>query len=118
MAKGRTHKRCYCRDGDGRELGQDCPKLRRAGGAWSNRHGSWCYQLELPPKADGKRRSPLRRGGFATQDDADAEMKQANELLAIAGDGDLRTRIKIADAITAHVKTDKQLPTPTGSARW
>jgi len=112
MAEGTTFKRCYCRDSSGKDLGRDCPKLRRPNGAWSNRHGTWFYQMELPPKADGKRRNPLRRGGFATQDEAEGVMNQARELLAIAAEDDLRTRIKIADAITAHLKDTGQLPDP------
>jgi hypothetical protein len=76
MAEGSTFKRCSCRNGDGKELGQKCPKLRRPGGGWNHRHGIWHYQIELPPRPDGKRRGPLRRGGFTSQDDAEAELAQ------------------------------------------
>jgi hypothetical protein len=54
MAEGTTFKRCTCRDGDRKELGQKCPKLRRTTGAWNSHHGTWYYQLELPPKPDGQ----------------------------------------------------------------
>lgn len=110
MAKGKTFKRCGCRDADtGRQLGQKCPKLRRAGGAWSWNHGTWSYQLELPATPDGHRRGPLRRTGFATQDEAKQEMDAARELLGIAGD-DSEIAIKIADIIVQAVKDTKQLP--------
>ena len=53
-------------------------------------HGTWYYQIELPPRADGTRRPPLRHGGFATETDAKAELDLARELLAIAAPGDPR----------------------------
>src|ERR1039457_3400422 len=63
-------------------------------------NGRWYYQLELPPRAGGTRRHPLRRRGVATQADAEQEMGRARELLAIAAPGDTETAIRIADAIT------------------
>ena len=112
MAEGNTYKQCGCRSADGKRLGQQCPKLRRGNGTWSTRHGRWYYQLELPPRADGARRAPLRRGGFDTQADADQELGQARELLAIAAPGDTETAIRIADAITKSVRETRQLPDP------
>ena len=112
MAEGNTYKQCGCRSADGKRLGQQCPKLRRGGGTWSTRHGRWYYQLELPPRADGARRAPLRRGGFDTQTDADQELGQARELLAVAAPGDTETAIRIADAITKSVRETRQLPDP------
>ncbi|WP_433171342.1 S26 family signal peptidase [Actinoallomurus sp. CA-150999] len=62
MASGKTFKICGCRDGEtGRLLGRKCPKLRRASGQWSPHHGTWSYQLELPPNVDGSRRNPVGR---------------------------------------------------------
>ena len=112
MAAGNTYKQCGCRGEDGTRLGQQCPKLRRGNGTWSTRHGRWYYQLELPPRADGARRAPLRRGGFDTQTDAEQELRQARELLAIAAPGDTETAIRIADAITKSVRETRQLPDP------
>ena len=112
MAAGNTYKQCGCRDDDGKRLGQQCPRLRRGNGTWSTRHGRWYYQLELPPRADGARRAPLRRGGFDTQSDAGHELGQARELLAIAAPGDTETVIRIADAITKSVRETRQLPDP------
>jgi len=112
MAEGNTYKQCGCRSDDGKRLGQQCPKLRRGNGTWSTRHGRWYYQLELPPRADGARRAPLRRGGFDTQADADQELGQAREMLAIAAPGDTETAIRIADAITKSVRETRQLPDP------
>jgi hypothetical protein len=67
-------------------LGRACPMLRRPDGRWNPRHGTWVYQLELPPAPEGKRRNPLRRGGFVAQDGAEAELGQARELLSISTD--------------------------------
>jgi len=112
MAAGNTFKQCGCRGEDGTRLGQQCPRLRRGNGTWSTRHGRWYYQLELPPRADGARRAPLRRGGFDTQTDAEQELRQARELLAIAAPGDAETAIRIADAITKSVRETGKLPDP------
>jgi integrase len=112
MSEGSTFKQCSCRDtGTGKPLGRKCPKLRR-GNAWSATHGTWYYQTELPPRADGTRRPPLRHGGFATSDDAQAELDRARELLAIAPPGDQRTAVRIADAISAAMRETGQLPDP------
>ncbi len=112
MPAGTTYKQCGCRDGNGKRLGQRCPKLRRGSGTWSPVHGSWYYQLELPPRADGTRRPPLRRGGFATQKQASLELAQAHELLAIAVPGDTETATRIADAITRSTRSTRILPDP------
>jgi integrase len=110
MTAGNTYKQCGCRGEDGKRLGKKCPRLRRGNGSWSPAHGRWYYQLELPSRADGRRRAPLRRGGFDSQTDADQELGQARELLAIAAPGDTETAIRIADAITKSVKDTRQLP--------
>jgi integrase len=68
---------------DGKRLGAKCPKLRRGNG-WNPHHGTWAYQLELPPNATGKRRQ-LRRSGFDTREEAIAERDHARTLLALAG---------------------------------
>jgi len=68
---GSTYKRCGCTDArTGRRLDQRCPRLRNA------RHGSWFYVLELPPGPDGKRRQ-RRRGGFASQREAQEALDAA-----------------------------------------
>ncbi|GLW98803.1 site-specific integrase [Microtetraspora sp. NBRC 16547] len=110
MAEGTTFKRCSCKDGNGKPYGQKCPKLRRPGGAWSHRHGSWNYQLELPPTAEGKRRGPLRRGGFESQDVAETELAQVRELLALADPLEPKTRVQIADLIKKTLAETGNLP--------
>jgi integrase len=95
MSKGDDHvyKRCRCRDENGRELGADCPKLRRANDTWNPRHGSWQFRLELPRGPGGKRRTPLRKGGFAARDDAIAAYEKARDQLRGGGDPSIRTTV-------------------------
>ncbi|MGI5423134.1 tyrosine-type recombinase/integrase, partial [Actinomadura luteofluorescens] len=82
--KGSTYKRCKCRGDDGKELGADCPKLRRKGGSWNPRHGVWYFRLELDPGPGGKRRT-LRRGGFATEAAASEALDEAKAKEARGG---------------------------------
>ncbi len=110
MPAGTTYKSCGCRTSEGRLLRTKCPKLRRRGGSWSPTHGSWYYQFELPPRPDGTRRSPIRRGGFTSQDAAETQITRLRELLAISTDPEDRSRI--ADLITTTLKKDKRLPIP------
>ncbi|GAA1771838.1 hypothetical protein GCM10009734_95720 [Nonomuraea bangladeshensis] len=77
VAKGTTFKICACVDPEtGKNISKTCPKLRTGhasgGRRWSSTHGTWAYQLELPAHADGRRRTPLRRRGFATLEEAEA----------------------------------------------
>ncbi|RBQ15317.1 site-specific integrase [Spongiactinospora rosea] len=112
MANGSTYKSCSCRDETtGRRLGKTCPKLRRTGGGgerWSSTHGRWAYQLELPAHADGRRRNPLRRSGFSTLEDAEAELDHARGLLAL--DDDPHVRRQITELILTTLKDTRHLP--------
>ncbi len=74
-AAGRTKRR---------ELGTSCPQLRRAGGRWNDRHGSWWFLLQLP----GPTRRHLRQGGHSTRDEAEAVVDRIEQLLALAQDPD------------------------------
>ncbi|MGH3303818.1 MAG: site-specific integrase [Streptosporangiaceae bacterium] len=85
-----TYKRCKCRGEDGRELGASCPRLRRSDGSWNPRHGDWYFALELPRGAGGKRRSRLRRGGFAAQAEALAAGERARDQVRRGGDPSAR----------------------------
>jgi len=62
--RGSTFKRCACTGPDGRQLGRLCPKLRTA------RHGTWYYRLRVPGHPQ-----QLKKGGFATQVDAEAALQ-------------------------------------------
>ncbi|MEU4574640.1 tyrosine-type recombinase/integrase [Nonomuraea sp. NPDC023979] len=113
VAKGTTFKSCACKDpATGRRLGKTCPRLRVAhsggGRRWNTTHGTWGYQLELPTHPDGMRRSPLRRSGFATLEDAEAELDHARGLLAL--DNDPAVRRQITKLMLSVLKDTKRLP--------
>lgn len=105
--QGGVFKRCSCINPDtGGQWGQACPVLR-PGGAWSQDHGSWYYRHELPRDPHGARR-PLRRGGFATQDEAQQELDHLRELLALINTKD-------ADAVEQAVAVIKNGVGPDAS---
>ncbi|MEV4800752.1 site-specific integrase, partial [Nonomuraea sp. NPDC049421] len=113
VAKGTTFKICSCTDPvTGRKISKTCPKLRRAhgegGSRWSSSHGTWGYQLELPAHADGRRRSPLRRSGFATLEDAEAKLDHARGLLAL--DDEPAVRRQITKLMLSVLKDTRCLP--------
>ncbi|MEV0623525.1 tyrosine-type recombinase/integrase [Nonomuraea sp. NPDC050404] len=113
VAKGTTFKICTCIDPvTGKNISKTCPKLRRTSGdgrgRWSTTHGTWGYQLELPANADGKRRNPLRRSGFATLEDAEAELDHARGLLAL--DAEPAVRRQITKLMLSVLKDTKSLP--------
>jgi hypothetical protein len=109
MNNGTTTKRCGCRHPDtGKPLGSKCPKLRRGTG-WNPNHGIWQYQIELPARAEGRRR-PLRRSGFATQTDAADALRKISEALAVCAPGDTEDLIRVGDLIEAAVNAQQPVP--------
>jgi integrase-like protein len=88
-----------------------CPQLRRPGGGWSSGHGVWWYQTEIPRGADGKRRQ-LKRGGFTTAAETQAELDQLRRLLDLAGtDKDLRSQI--GDLLIIAIRDGTAFPDET-----
>lgn len=104
--RGSTYKRCKCRDDDGKELGADCPKLRRKDGSWNPRHGSWYFALELDPGPGGKRRR-VRRGGFESETAAQEAMDKAKEKERRGGNA--QTRQTTGDYLESWLKANKGL---------
>jgi integrase len=91
MSDGIT-KQCSCADETGKRLHSKCPKLRRSDGKWHPTHGSWAYQLELPPHLATGARRRLRRVPAAAVNDrttAENERDHAKTLLLLAGDDKL-----------------------------
>ncbi len=75
--KGSVEKRCGCtvvEDGKRRQLGKNCPDLRRADGAWNPRHGTWYFVISVSKR--GGERKRVMRGGFETQREAQAAMDE------------------------------------------
>jgi integrase len=64
--------------------------------------------LELPAHADGRRRNPLRRSGFSSQEEVEAELEHARALLAL--DEDPHVRRKVADLMLSTLKDARALP--------
>lgn len=110
--KGTTSKRCGCRTPNGALVGARCPKLRRGGGGWNSQHGWWQYQIELPNRSAGVRR-PLRRGGFDTQAEAEAELDRIRQALGVPEAGDTPEVTRVGDLLEVAVKTGQPIPTVT-----
>lgn len=76
---GSIYKRCECRGSDGKLLGNKCPKLTK------KNHGSAALRQELPPDAEGKRRT-FRRTGYENVTTAQGDLSRLQAILALAGD--------------------------------
>ena len=61
-------------DGKRRQLGDNCPRLRRPDGAWNPRHGTWTFAISV--KGTGGKRERVVRGGFKSQREAQAAMDE------------------------------------------
>jgi integrase len=99
-----THPLCACRGPDGKPLGKDCPQLRRKDGSWNSRHGSMGWAARIPTTSGIKQ---VKRYGYDSKKDAEADAGHAGKLLDLAAD-DL-TRARIGDMIAA-VKRGAPLP--------
>ena len=87
-----VYKRCKCRTEDGgKELGADCPDLKRKDGSWNPKHGTWYFALELPPGPNKKRRPRMRRGGFETREAAIEARDKAKATMRRGVDPSVRT---------------------------
>jgi integrase len=80
---GRVYRRCGCRDSQGRQLGAHCPRLTD-----DPVHGSWTFAVDIPGPEPGTRHQTVRRGGFATEDDARTALHRYldGRLLGISAD--------------------------------
>lgn len=114
------YKRCRCKrslyddngdpvlDGDGTpktaDLEGNCPNLKKRD------HGTWYFFLELEPGPNGKRRR-VRRGGFATKDDA---KKRAAEVYKEADGGtDVLSKETFAEYLTRWLQGKRRLARTT-----
>ena len=114
---GTTFKRCTCtRPGTKKQLGSQCPKLKRTNGMWSSNHGTWSFQAELPKTHGGARRT-RRRSGFVSQTDAQNQLGKIADLVALGerrGDTALAT---IGDLIDNRLRTGEPFPVPDEVAK-
>lgn len=104
------YKRCKCRDDGGRELGRECPRLRRGDGSWNPNHGAWAGKTDVP--AAGGTRQALRAGGFAARDEMREWFTAAIALLSIPeeGPGGNEARLSILALIRQARKEGSALP--------
>ncbi|MBR7839102.1 hypothetical protein KDL01_37900, partial [Actinospica durhamensis] len=111
MNEGALYKRCHCRDENGRKLGGACPKLRRPGGAYDAKHGTWSLQLEIKVP-HGEERRHLRSGGYDTREKAQTVLAGIKELIALAETADRpdQTRLQIAGLVQAALREHRSLP--------
>ncbi len=89
--QGSISKRCECRGGDGKLLGKKCPQLSKKS------HGTLALRQELPPDADGSRRT-FRRTGYGSVRDASADLSRLQAILSLPGD-DLDEQRRVGDLL-------------------
>jgi integrase len=104
QVKGSTYRRCYCRGDDGKPLGKACPQLS------SRRHGTYAVRQELPPRADGSRRS-FSRSGYESATKAQEALDKVRALLAIPDSDDRDGQVAIGDLLET-VSRDKNAALP------
>lgn len=107
---GNGYKRCRCVE-NGRELGANCPKLRRKDGSWNPKHGKWYGKEEVPSGPAGKR-IYLKMGGFASESELIERYQSAARLLHIpdAGPEGHEARMEILSMIRAAHRGDAPWP--------
>jgi hypothetical protein len=107
MMKFSTHPLCHCTDPEtGRRYGQACPKLGRKDGSWNSRHGSMGWAARIPVTGGIKQ---IKRYGYGSTKDAEADAGHAGKLLGLATD-DI-TRARIGDLIASW---SRSRPPPRG----
>lgn len=88
---GSVYRRCECRDGDGKLLSAKCPRLKK------KNHGSVGLRQELPPDAEGKRRT-FRRTGYTEVTKAQGDLSRLQAILELAGD-DEADQLRVGDLL-------------------
>ncbi|GAA5032988.1 site-specific integrase [Streptomyces siamensis] len=99
---GSITKRCECRGADGKLLGKSCPQLSKKS------HGSLSLRQELPPDADGKRRT-FRRTGYGSVRDASADLSRLQAILDLPGDDEDEQR-RVGDLLADTMKRRADIP--------
>ncbi|OPF65939.1 hypothetical protein VT50_0237915, partial [Streptomyces antioxidans] len=107
--RGRVYRRCGCRDAHRHQIGTRCPRL-----ATDCEHGSWTFAVDLP--SPDHHRTTIRRGGFPTQDTAQAALERILEGEAGGFNGDPNQTV--ADYLSAWLETKAYMLKPTTLARY
>ncbi|MDQ0933765.1 tyrosine-type recombinase/integrase [Streptomyces turgidiscabies] len=106
---GSIYRRCECRGDDGKLLGQTCPRLKR------KNHGAVATRQELPPDADGKRRT-WRRTGYGSVTEAQGDLSRLQAILDLPGD-DADGQRRVGDLLADIARRRAPLPDPTEVSR-
>jgi integrase len=101
---GSIYRRCECRGEDGKLLGNACPQLKRKA------HGSVALRQELPPDADGKRRT-FRRTGYTSVAEAQGDLSRLQAILSLPGD-DPDDQQRVGDLLAEVAKQRADIPDP------
>ncbi|MBJ6633337.1 tyrosine recombinase XerC [Streptomyces sp. I5] len=99
---GSIYRRCECRDGEGKLLGASCPKLKRKS------HGAVGLRQELPPTAEGKRRT-FRRTGYATVAEAQGDLSRLQAVLELPGDDPVEQQ-RVGDLLADIARRRADIP--------
>jgi len=106
--KGHVYKRCGCtvvENGKRKQLGKNCPRLKRPDGAWNPRHGTWTFAMSV----EGERgsRKQIVRGGYESQREAQAAM---DELKGKAARGiDVTSRLTVGQYLREWIASKKDI---------
>ena len=101
---GSIYKRCECRGADGKLLGSNCPRLTK------KNHGAPAVRQELPPSAEGKRRT-FRRTGYENVTKAQGDLSRLQAILALPGDDEDEQR-RVGDLLADVMKRRADIPEP------
>jgi len=99
---GSIYRRCECRGGDGKLLGTSCPKLKR------KNHGAIGIRQELPPDAEGKRRT-FRRTGYGSVAEAQGDLSRLQAILDLPGD-DPAEQQRVGDLLADIARRRAEIP--------
>jgi integrase len=99
---GSIYRRCECRGEDGKLLGTSCPQLKKKS------HGTVAVRQELPPDADGKRRT-FRRTGYASVSEAQGDLSRLQAILELPGD-DPAEQQRVGDLLADIARRRADIP--------
>jgi integrase len=102
---GSISKRCECRGPDGKLLGKQCPQLSKKS------HGAIQLRQELPPDAEGVRRT-FRRTGYDKVKTAEGDLSRLQAILALPGDDEDEQR-RVGDLLADVASRRAEIPEPS-----
>lgn len=106
---GGISKRCECRGPDGKLLSNACPQLTK------KNHGAYAVRQELPPTAEGTRRT-FRRTGYAKVTDAQSDLSKLQGILDLPGDDEDAQR-RVGDLLQDVMRRRLDVPEPVEVSR-